>query len=976
VDKAFFQRIHQNAAKSGRYLLGYNPMNNKRLFTILSMYLYGLLLSVAVHAVESLPPLVPEGEIVENVEKLIKQTTYHNSVYAVAFSPDGTILASSGLYETVRLWNVRTGTEIRRLEGHSRLVPSVAFSPDENILASGSFDKTIRLWDIDTGTELKRLDGHSNYVESVAFSPNGDIIASGSWDKTVRLWDVNTGTELKRFDGHFRRLFSVAFSPDGHTIASGSKDKTVRLWDVNTGTELKRLDGHSGFVESVAFSPDGHTIASGSSDKTIRLWDVDTGTELERFEGHSSWVRSVAFSPDGHTIASGSNDNTVRLWDINIGTELKRLDGHSQGVWSVAFSPDGYTLASGSSDGTVRLWDVQNGQLQQRLVSWKDGTWLSCDGRNRCLRSSLVNKPNNMIPKVLPKSLRLSMWYQYILLLALTIIVLSMVLYYLYHHHIVEGLSTNASGLLRLPLPMLPKVRRLLRLTRRLDSVLSDSTVSVRLLNKAIGFLKMSPVEQATILANRLGAKCEEMSSNLPLKKTDLFRLHLHESFPLNLKSFLLYLPATRLSTTEILNQLQQREEMALQKVVIILLNTEQWQALHAYGRDISNLWIVPNHSELTEWLLSPNPVQIFGWILAAQIKITQISPYQTRTGVNRDAVFFGRTQILDHILNRTPANYLVIGGRQLGKSSLLKHIHRHYHNDLVVQCHYLPLQGDNLQGQLATEFGLPSNSDLDSVLTQLAKIAPGQRRLLLIDEADLFIRAEIERDYPILRRFRAVSEKGYCHFILAGFWELHQASVLDYQSPLKNFGEPINIAELEIDACRDLATKPMKTMNLQYSSEALINDLLTKTGQRANLIATLCNEMLKELSSHQRVLGETEMVRAFNSKAMHDALKGWQAPSNDNAQLDNGQANRLDRMIVYMTIKQGEFKWVELRQLLKKLGCTYTPKQVEQSLERLELSFVIKRESQGRYVYCVPLFREMLLEDDVDELLQWELDS
>jgi len=210
---------------------------------------------------------------------------------------------------------------IRKLEGHYDRVSSVAFSPDGSTIASGCpSDTMVRLWDAAKGRQLRKLDENGG-VCSVAFSPDGRTIASGDgvWG-TVRLWDAATGRQLRKLQYMNGRVSSVAFSPDGRTIASGGHGIgwTMRLWDAATNWQWRQLDGHSDEVSSVAFSPDGRTIASGgSSDGTVRLWEVATGRQLRKLEGHSGGVSSVAFSPDGGTIASGgAYDGTVRLWDI------------------------------------------------------------------------------------------------------------------------------------------------------------------------------------------------------------------------------------------------------------------------------------------------------------------------------------------------------------------------------------------------------------------------------------------------------------------------------------------------------------------------------------------------------------------------------------------------------------------------------------------------------------------------------------
>ncbi|RYP25336.1 hypothetical protein DL767_008431 [Monosporascus sp. MG133] len=193
-------------------------------------------------------------------------------------------------------WNACLST----LEGHGDLVNSVAFSPDGSWLASGSRDCTIKVWDAATGACLSTLKGHGKLVASVAFSPDGSRLASGSRDRTVKVWDAATGACLSTFKGHGDLVASVAFSPDGSRLASGSWDDTVKVWDAATGACLSTFDGHGSLVTSVAFSPDGSRVASGSGDRTVKVWDAATGACLSTFEGYGGLVASVAFSPDGN----------------------------------------------------------------------------------------------------------------------------------------------------------------------------------------------------------------------------------------------------------------------------------------------------------------------------------------------------------------------------------------------------------------------------------------------------------------------------------------------------------------------------------------------------------------------------------------------------------------------------------------------------------------------------------------------------
>ncbi len=282
-------------------------------------------------------------------------------VTSLASSPDGIRLASGAESESIRLWDVNAGKEIRRFTRYTDSITSLAFSPDgTRVASSGLWDFAVLLWDTNTGKEIRRFTGHENSVGCVAFSPDGKYVISGSRDRSIRLWDAGTGREVRCFMGHTGWVTSVAFSSDGTQLASGASDtdRSIRLWDVNTGKEMCRFTGHTDFVSSVAFSPDGVYLASGSDDKTVRLWDTSTGSDLRHFTGHTGWVKSVVFSPDGAQLASAARDKTVRLWDVSTGNEIRCLTGHTDSVNSVVFFPDGTQLASGARDKTIRLWDI------------------------------------------------------------------------------------------------------------------------------------------------------------------------------------------------------------------------------------------------------------------------------------------------------------------------------------------------------------------------------------------------------------------------------------------------------------------------------------------------------------------------------------------------------------------------------------------------------------------------------------------
>lgn len=304
--------------------------------------------------------------------KTVFSGTLPRRVLAAAFSADGKQLAVGtgtqavqGQPGDVRVWDVAAKKEVAARDCPDGVV-GVAFTPDGKTVASVGRDLALHLWP-HAGKDARtiRLEGAINYtaqpILASAVSPNGDFLAFAGEAKSVYVLNRRTGMLAAELTGHEDVATGLAFSPNGDTLATASYDKTVRLWDAATWKTRHELKGHTGWVMGVAFSPDGKTLATGSYDKSVRLWSAATGEPKATWKEHTAGVRAVAFSPDGARLVSGGSDRLVRVWDVAEGKVLLSLKGHKGVVRAVAFAPDGQTIATGSEDRSARLWDAKTG---------------------------------------------------------------------------------------------------------------------------------------------------------------------------------------------------------------------------------------------------------------------------------------------------------------------------------------------------------------------------------------------------------------------------------------------------------------------------------------------------------------------------------------------------------------------------------------------------------------------------------------
>lgn len=295
-------------------------------------------------------------------------TLSHNDwVYRTTFSPDGATLATASRDGAVRLWELKTGKEIRAFATTARGMTDMGFSPDGQWLATvTSESRDVQLWDIATGNKLRSFTGSQSLLANVAVAPDGQRVAALGVDGTIKMWSVATGRVLLTLQ--YVNVESIErglqFSPDGRwLVANGSGCK---VWDPTTGRErFAFLPGK--ITGQVSFSPDSKWMTLANA--TVKIIELASGKELTELSGHYDFVFATAVSRDGKFLATAGRDQVVKLWDTQKWRELATIKGHSNSILSVAFAPDGQTLATAGIDTTVKVWPLAPMLNQQPLAT-------------------------------------------------------------------------------------------------------------------------------------------------------------------------------------------------------------------------------------------------------------------------------------------------------------------------------------------------------------------------------------------------------------------------------------------------------------------------------------------------------------------------------------------------------------------------------------------------------------------------------
>ena len=266
-----------------------------------------------------------------------------NAVYETIFSPDEKLLVSSSR-DTARVWDLSAGRELWKVEGFRCPVKAVAFSPNGQMLAAAGNDGILKLYDVKTAKELRSM-VHINSanidmsVYAVAFSRDGKKVYAANGDGTISEWDTANGKETRAWQAHDRSTLKLRFSPD-YTLLASFGDSVVKLWDTRTWQEVRSLSMAraaqvSTLPSAITFSDDGRLIAAsniGIDEKQgtyayvqALVWNVSNGAKLFTIEGHKFDINGLVFTHDNRFLLTGSVDTTIKFWDMKTGEKSQTL---------------------------------------------------------------------------------------------------------------------------------------------------------------------------------------------------------------------------------------------------------------------------------------------------------------------------------------------------------------------------------------------------------------------------------------------------------------------------------------------------------------------------------------------------------------------------------------------------------------------------------------------------------------------------
>ncbi|MDY7230279.1 hypothetical protein [Hyalangium rubrum] len=931
--------------------------------------------------------------------------SHSRPVSSLAFSRDGQLLASGG-GDTLRLWDVSTGRAQAVPKDVSGAVWAVAFHPKEKrLLAWGGGDKTVRLWDVATGRKLPPLKGHTHGVTSLAFSPDGIGLASGDESGVIRLWAPQEDMPergllraarqgwlshlpgqqvLRRDDGSF--LSRVHEDGTLDSVAPPRPDLPPRL--SVTEHYLRTLPGDFGepgeLVLAVSNAPDAGRAS------WIRVEPIEPvpglrllpSAPLMRLEpGGAAELRvGLSYLQAENTplpkearlqlklVHAFEPEVPLEAIPLQIRTPELLLEGAPQFEGEILkFSlRNGGTQATGRFTVNVQLRkegdkeksyplrpesceNLEPGQEEPCSISIR----LS-DKQYELSKASLQltasyerwpgTRPGPTAPIQVPRH---ATWMAVFAVVAIVGLGAVAFVYHdrVYRNPMVVQAAKSPSVLKVYPLANMVAADHALRRARKRDSTITAAGIPVtrweRMLRGA-----QAPHEAAAAFAEATGAR---LGTSMAAQSWALTLPPLRLRFARD--TAVVIIDGTRLESGEAERLMGDVFQEGRGPRQVLVLDRTQTQNAREVLQGVPRVsTVVLSSDQLRDLLLAEEPVRLLEITISEQVAVSELSPYQVAGGVKLENLFFGREREVRAIADRSMRNFLVVGQRQMGKSSLLLAVLRRLQARADVEAQYVELADADLHRRLARERELVPASGALPPFVEVAAGVPSKPRVWLIDEADDFIAADAKAGYPVLQAMRALAEEGRAYFVLAGFWELYRAVVLDEKQPLRNFGEHLRLEPLDARAALALVTEPMAALGLQWDAPATPEYLLEQAGRRANLLVLACKALVESLPPDTHELRREHLERVLREdKDLRDQGRRWRGD------------HPLHRAVVRQTLLLGRPTREEVRQALKARTADIRATDFDEAMDHRELSYVLVPDGEGR-LYCpVPLMQRYI---------------
>ncbi len=925
--------------------------------------------------------------------ELWRLTKHTSPVQSIAFSPDGSTLASGGGDGMVRLWELSWDTGMvrdRPLGGRIGWITSVVFSPDGRSVASGETQGVVRLRSLPKSQASTLPNTPELPIQDAASAPLHGLLRGG---RTGWLSHLRGQPLLRHDDGRF--LSRVGENRELEAIAPPRPDAAPKL---SVRASIATAPGDLGAAGEVIVTVSNAPNAGRAYWLRVEPVDPPPGLLLlpaptvPRLEAGGSVELRVGLSylrAEGapvpvdpllrlhlvHAFGEGPltelpiklltpeltmvreprvADETLTFTLKNIGTQatgglslVGEFEGHGKRHVSPLQQLGG--LAPGGEEPIavpIPAEVLKAGRFNFKLVASYD----------RWPRTWTASAPG-MKPSTLP--------YVFYAALALGALLLFGVVHYarVYRNPMVVQTARSPISLKGYPLAHMVAADMALRRARRLDSTITAAGIPVTRWQRALCGAK-APRDAAAAFAEAIGGR---LGSSLRAHAWTLSLPPLRLRFARD--TAVVVIDGTRLESGEAERLMADVFQEGRGPSQILVLDRTNAQNARQVLEDMPRIrCVVLSADRLRDLLLAEEPVRLLEAAIATQVAVSELSPYQVAGGVKLENLFFGREREVRAIADRSMRNFLVVGQRQMGKSSLLLAVLRRLQARPDLDAHYVELADADLHRRLARERErVPADGSPLPPLEEVAAGVPSRPRVWLIDEADDFISADAKAGYPVLQTMRALAEEGRAYFILAGFWDLYRAVVLDEKQPLRNFGEHLRLEPLDSRSALALVTEPMAALGLQWDSPATPDFLVEQAGRRANLLVLACKALVESLPPDTHVLTREHLERVFREdKDLRDQGRRWRGD------------HPLHRAVVRQALLLGRPTREEVRQALKARGADIRSVDFDEAMDHRELSYVLVPDGEGR-LYCpVPLMQryielerglEVGLSDDLEDL-------